>query len=282
MIDAWGGANRDKSVVMGIVNVTPDSFSDGGRFVPVEDAVEHAQKLVADGAGIIDIGGESTRPGFIPVSSEEETSRVVPVLDALAGLIDIPISIDTSKAVVARQALVRGASIVNDIWGLQGDPAMAGTVAEFGATVVIMHNRASKDGAIDIVDDMRRFFETSLAVAAWAGISPAKTILDPGIGFGKTPAQQLQALAAIPQLRALGYPILVGLSRKSFLGRLTKAPVAGRLTETIAANLAACSLGASIFRVHDVAEHVAALAVFAAICPPSEAAAWPPARSDPS
>jgi dihydropteroate synthase len=257
---------------MGIVNVTPDSFSDGGKFKAVESAVAHARRLAQDGADIIDFGGESTRPGFTPVSAETEMARVLPVLDALAGLITVPLSIDTSKASVAREALARGVTIVNDIWGLQGDPAMAGTVADKGATVVVMHNRASKDESVAIGDDMRRFFETSLAVAEWAGIARKKLILDPGIGFGKTPRQQLEALAAIPHLCEFDLPILVGLSRKSFLGNLSGSRVNNRLAETIAANLAAFSLGASIFRVHDVAEHVAALAVFSAIGLPREPA----------
>jgi dihydropteroate synthase len=265
---ALPGTLGDKPRVMGIVNVTPDSFSDGGRFRAVEAAVVQAHTLAAEGADIIDIGGESTRPGYTPVSTEEELTRVMPVLEALAGFLPAPVSIDTNKAAVARAALSLGVTIVNDIWGLQGDPAMAGVAADYGATVVVMHNRATKDDAIDIADDMQRFFETSLAIAARAGIAPAKLILDPGIGFGKTARQQVAALAALPRLRGFGLPILVGLSRKSFLGRLTQAPVNERLTDTIAANLAAFSLGASIFRVHDVADHVAALAVFAAICPP--------------
>jgi dihydropteroate synthase len=258
-----------KPRVMGIVNVTPDSFSDGGRFRAAEAALAQAHELAAEGADIIDIGGESTRPGYTPVPVEEELARVIPVLEALAGFLPVPVSIDTNKAAVAKAALARGVTIVNDIWGLQGDPAMAGTVADHGASVVVMHNRATKDEAVDIADDMHRFFETSLAIAARAGIPPARLILDPGIGFGKTSRQQLQALAALPRLRSFGLPLLVGLSRKSFLGRLTQAPVNERLNDTIAANLAALSLGASIFRVHDVAEHVTALAVFAAICPPA-------------
>ncbi len=256
-----------KPLVMGIVNVTPDSFSDGGSFIAAEAAADHALRHVAAGAAIVDIGGESTRPGFVPVTAEEELGRVTPVLEALAGRLPVPVSIDTTKAVVAEQALRRGATIVNDVWGLQGDPRMAGTVAGAGAGVVIMHNRHAKDDRIDIADDLLRFFETSLRVADQAGIARAGIMLDPGIGFGKTPGQQVGAIAAIPRLRALGFPILVGLSRKSFLAPLSEAPLADRLPHTLAANLAALSLGASVFRVHDVAAHVAALQVFGAIAP---------------
>ena len=257
------GSTRPR--VMGIVNVTPDSFSDGGLHATVPQALAHARALVDQGADIIDIGGESTRPGFTPVDQDEESARVLPVLEALAGTLSVPISIDTTKAAVAREALARGATIINDIWGLQGDPAMAGVVAGAGATVVIMHNRLAKTPKLDIAEDMQRFFETSLAVAGWAGIPRTKLILDPGIGFGKTPRQQLEALAALPRLAAFGLPILVGVSRKSFLGTLTDRPTDRRLPETIAANLAAFARGARLFRVHDVAEHVAALAVFAAV-----------------
>jgi dihydropteroate synthase len=253
--------------VMGIVNVTPDSFTDGGRFLQADVAVAHALRLAAEGADIIDIGGESTRPGFTPIAAEEEIRRVVPVLEGLTGLLSCRISIDTTKAVVAREALARGATMVNDIWGLQGDPAMAGTVAEASATVVVMHNRATKDDSIDIIDDMQRFFETSLAVADWAGLDRSRVILDPGVGFGKTPRQQVEAIAALPRLLAFGLPILVGLSRKSFLAALSGAAVPDRLRDTIAANLAAFAGGATLFRVHDVAEHVAALTVFSKLHP---------------
>ena len=262
--DPSGRRAADKPRVMGIVNVTPDSFSDGGRFDRVEAAVAQVHRLVAEGAAFVDIGGESTRPGFTPVTLEEELSRVMPVLDGL-GPLPVPVSIDTTKSEVARQALLGGASIVNDIWGLQRDPAMAGVIASAGAGAILMHNRAAPDERIDIADDMMRFFDTSLAIAARAGIDRTHLILDPGIGFGKTPRQQLQALAAIPRLLAFGLPVLVGLSRKSFLGRLTGSHVDARLTATVAANLAARTLGASIFRVHDVAEHVAAFAVSEAI-----------------
>jgi dihydropteroate synthase len=255
-------------LVMGILNVTPDSFSDGGRFDAVEAAVAQAQVIAAEGAALIDIGGESTRPGFTPVSMEEECARVLPVLDALGPAYPLPISVDTSKAAVARQALAHGAAVINDIWGLQGDAAMAGVVADAGATVVVMHNRATADPALDIVADLERFFAGSIDIARSAGIPSHRILLDPGIGFGKTPAQQIEAVRAIPLLRGrFGLPILTGLSRKSVLNHITGSALDNRLPDTIAANLAAFSGGATVFRVHDVAAHVAAFAVFANLRP---------------
>ncbi len=255
----------DRSLVMGILNVTPDSFSDGGRFDAPESAIAEADAMVRAGAAIIDIGGESTRPGFTPVPAEEELRRIVPVLEAIGGRLPVPISIDTTKPVVARRALALGACVVNDIWGFQSDPSMADAVAEAGAAAIVMHNRASQDETIDIVDDMRRFFDRSLAIAARAGVPRRRIVLDPGIGFGKTPRQQVAAIKGIARLLDYGLPVLIGLSRKSFLGRLTGAGPEGRLIETVAANLAAANAGATIFRVHDVAEHTAALKVFDAL-----------------
>ena len=264
-LDRVLAAARHGSQVMGILNVTPDSFSDGGRYAGPGAALDQARAMVAAGAAIIDVGGESTRPGFVPVSADEELARVEPVLRALAHAVTVPISIDTTKPGVARRAVELGAVMVNDIWGFQGDPGMAVAVAETGTAAVLMHNRKEHDGTIDIVDDMRRFFDRSLALAERAGVPRRLLLLDPGIGFGKTPPQQLAALAGIGRLGDYGLPILVGVSRKSFLGRLTGAGPEGRLIETIAANLAAARRGARVFRVHDVAEHVAALTVFDAI-----------------
>ena len=252
--------------IMGVLNVTPDSFSDGGRFLDPAVAIGQARHLVSQGADLLDIGAESTRPGFTPVTGEEELRRLLPVLDALEGELAVPVSIDTTKAVVAKAALARGASIVNDVWGFQGDPAMPGVVADHGAQAVLMHNRHERDASLDIVDDMRRFFARSLGIARAAGIPETRLILDPGIGFGKTPAQQTAALAGVDVLvREFGCPILVGVSRKSFLGPLMGETHDNRLVGTIAANLAARAAGATLFRVHDVAEHVAAFRVFGAI-----------------
>jgi dihydropteroate synthase len=254
-----------RPVVMGILNVTPDSFFDGGRFLGIEAAASHAKKLVAEGADILDIGGESARPGAAPVSTAVELARIEPIVARLASSLDAPLSIDTSKAQVASSALKFGAIAVNDVWGLQQDSAMADVVAAAEAALVIMHNRTEKDETIDIIADIRHFFDRSIAIAERAGISKDRIILDPGIGFGKTSRQNRDALLRLAELKDYGLPILVGASRKSFLGSLIDGHAEASLAGTLAANLAAAAAGAAIFRVHDVAEHVAALKVFHAI-----------------
>jgi dihydropteroate synthase len=200
-----------RPIVMGILNVTPDSFSDGGRFLDPGAAIEHARRMVAEGADVIDIGAESTRPygTATPVSLSEELRRLEPVLAAVAGL-GVPVSIDTMKAQVAAHALAAGASIVNDVWGLQRDPDMAGVVARHAAPVIMMHNRETADPAIDIMADIAAFFTRSLDLAERAGIARDRMVLDPGIGFGKTPEQSITALARLDQLKAFGLPLLVG------------------------------------------------------------------------
>ena len=264
--DRFFAAIGARPLLMGIVNVTPDSFSDGGRFVAPEAAITQARTHVAAGADIIDVGAESTRPGYTPVPEGEELARLEPALAALIAAIDVAVSIDTTKAAVARVALAAGAAVVNDQWGLQRDPAMAGVVAGAEAGLVVMHNRDGIDAAIDIVDDMRRFFDHSLRLAEAAGVPRHRIVLDPGIGFGKSKAQNLAALHAIPVLRAYGLPVLVGVSRKSLFAALISASDVGdRLIGTLAANLAAAARGAAIFRVHDCAENRAALTVFDAI-----------------
>ncbi|MGB6326574.1 MAG: dihydropteroate synthase [Methylocella sp.] len=263
--DRFLGLLGTRPVIMGILNITPDSFSDGGKFFSLDAAMRQTEKLAADGADIIDVGAESTRPGHTPVAAEEELARLEPIFGKLASSVDVPFSIDTSKAKVARRATELGASVVNDVWGLQKDPAMADTVAETGAAVVLMHNRDGVDPGLDIVADMRRFFDRSLRLAEAARIPPARIILDPGIGFGKSRAQNFTALANLAALADYGLPILVGVSRKSLLAGLTAAPVETSLVRTLAANLAAAANGASIFRVHDAAEHAAAFKVFDAI-----------------
>ncbi|MFL5084856.1 MAG: dihydropteroate synthase [Xanthobacteraceae bacterium] len=251
-------------VVMGILNVTPDSFFDGGRLQDVAAAVAHARKLIAEGCAIVDVGGESARPGAVPITAADELARVEPVLSSLAR-IDAPVSIDTSKAEVAARALELGAIAVNDVGGLQKDARMADVVAAAEAIVFIMHNRAEKDEGIDIVAELRRFFDASLRLADAAGIPKDRIILDPGIGFGKTSRQNRDAIARLPELKDYGLPIMVGVSRKAFLGSLMDDRAEASLSGTIAANLAAAAAGATIFRVHEVAEHVAALKVFHAI-----------------
>jgi dihydropteroate synthase len=251
-----------RPVIMGIVNVTPDSFSDGGLFVSKEAALAQARKLAAEGADIVDVGAESTRPGHTPVSPQEEWARLAPLLAALVREAGVPVSIDTYKAATARQALAAGVAVVNDVWGLQRDPDMAPAIADAGAGVVVMHNREAADPGIDIVSDMLRFFERSLEIARRAGVSLAHLALDPGIGFGKSREQNYAALRATPRLLELGFPLLIGVSRKSiFKGLADGSAAEGRFVGTLAANLLAAQDGAQIFRVHDVAEHRAAFEV---------------------
>ena len=254
--------------LMGIVNATPDSFSDGGRFLRPEAALAEARRHIDGGAAIVDIGAESTRPGFASISEDEELARLRPVLTGLVAGLDVAISIDTTKAAVARVALEAGAALVNDQWGLQGDPAMAEVIAEAGAGVVLMHNRTGIDEAADVLDDMCRFFDRSLAIAQAAGIARDGILLDPGIGFGKSKRQNIRALGAgVAALRrTFGLPVLVGCSRKSLFAALIGATrVEDRLVGTLAANLAAVAHGAGVLRVHDCAEHRDAIAVTRAI-----------------
>jgi dihydropteroate synthase len=261
--DRFFASLGQRPAIMGIVNVTPDSFSDGGLFVSKEAALAQAKKLAAEGADIVDVGAESTRPGHTPVPPEEEWARLAPLLAALTQEAGVPVSIDTYKASTARRALAAGVAVVNDVWGLQRDPDMAPAVAEAGAGVVVMHNREGADPEIDIVSDMLRFFEHSLQVARRAGVSMAHVALDPGIGFGKSREQNYAALRATPRLVELGFPVLIGVSRKSIFKGLPDGSAAeGRLIGTLAANLLAAEDGARIFRVHDVAEHRAAFEVF--------------------
>lgn len=247
---------------MGVVNVTPDSFSDGGWCFDPDAAVAHGLRLAGEGADILDLGGESTRPGYTPIDADTEAARVVPVIAALAGRTNVPISIDTMKAEVAGAALAAGASIVNDVWGLQRDPEMAAVCAGAGGDVVIMHNRESIDPGKDIVADMLAFFDRSLTIARRAGIADTRVLLDPGIGFGKTPAQSLAALRAVPRLKALGFRVLVGASRKAVIGHVTGRAVGDRLAGTLAAHLWAASAGADVIRVHDMAAHRDALTMW--------------------
>ena len=260
--DQFLAAVRRSPQLMGVLNVTPDSFSDGGRHFEPAVAVARAKTMVAEGAAIVDVGGESTRPGHSSISAEEELRRVAPVLEALAQGFDAPVSIDTGKAAVAREAARLGASVINDVWGLQRDPGMADAVADTGSAVVVMHNRERADGTIDILDDVERFFERSLNLAAGAGVPFGRILLDPGVGFGKTPEQNHSCIWNLDRFRRFGAPILVGLSRKSFIGRITGAELDNRLPGTLAADTIALMRGASVLRVHDVAENRAALDIF--------------------
>ncbi len=260
-----GLLSRPYPAVMGVLNVTPDSFSDGGQFAAPERALAQARRMIAEGADIIDIGAESTRPyGSEPISADEEMKRLQPVLTEVVAL-GIPVSIDSMKSAVVAWALDQGAGIANDVWGLQRDPGMAGLVAGRGAPVIIMHNRDSADPAIDIMQDIADFFARSLDIAAGAGIAPDKIVLDPGIGFGKTPGQSMTALARLGELESFGMPLLVGASRKRFISTVTPSEPHQRLGGSIAAHLMATQRGARIIRAHDVAETVQALRVAAAI-----------------
>jgi len=265
-LETFLAALAARPLVMGILNLTPDSFSDGGRFQGLELALAQARKLADGGADILDVGAESTRPGHVPVAADEEWRRLEPVLGPLLEAIALPVSIDTYKAEIARRALALGVSVVNDVWGLQRDVQMARTVAEAGAAVVVMHNRETVEREIDIVEDMLRFFERSLALADAAGVPRSHILVDPGVGFGKTRAQNLAALKATDRLaNAFGLPVLIGVSRKRMFGEILGAGVDDRLIGTLAANLATLARGARVFRVHDAAEHRAAFTVFEAI-----------------
>ncbi|QOZ24833.1 dihydropteroate synthase [Bradyrhizobium sp. CCBAU 51753] len=251
--------------VMGVLNVTPDSFSDGGQFIAPEQALAQARRLVADGADIIDIGAESTRPyGSQPVTADDELRRLEPVLAGVIAL-GVPVSIDSMKSEVVAWALGQGAVIANDVWGLQRDAGMAALVAARGVPVIIMHNRDRADPAIDIMQDIAAFFARSLEIAARAGVSTDQIVLDPGIGFGKTPEQSMMALARLSELSAFGLPVLVGASRKRFISTIVPSEPQQRIGGSLAAHLIAAQNGARIIRAHDVAETVQALRVAAAI-----------------
>ncbi|AUC96026.1 dihydropteroate synthase [Bradyrhizobium sp. SK17] len=260
-----GLLSRPYPAVMGVLNVTPDSFSDGGQFITPEQALVQARKLIADGADIIDIGAESTRPyGSLPVTADDELARLKPVLAEVIAL-GVPVSIDSMKSEVVAWALDRGAAIANDVWGLQRDAGMAPLIAARGVPVIIMHNRERADASIDIMRDIAAFFERSLEIAARAGIAPDQIVLDPGIGFGKTPEQSMMALARLAELDAFRLPVLVGASRKRFIGTVVPSEPQQRIGGSLAAHLIAAQNGARIIRAHDVAETVQALRVAAAI-----------------
>jgi len=256
---------------MGIVNVTPDSFSDGGQFLDPEAAVNHALQLVGEGADILDIGGESTRPNAEPVAEAEELRRVLPVIVQLAARVRVPISVDTQKPAVARAALEAGASIVNDIAASRDEPEMWRVVSEFRAGYVAMHMQGSPrtmqqaPAYDDVVRDVDDFFASRLQLLAAAGVAPEQVALDPGIGFGKTLEHNLKLLAGVSRLTKHERPLLIGVSRKSFIGKLLGADVAARLPAALACTVAAARDGASIFRTHDVAATVQALRMAEAI-----------------
>ncbi len=256
----------DRTAVMGILNLTPDSFSDGGKFVDPQIAIAHAKRMIAEGADVIDIGAESTRPygGMAPVTAQMERERLEPVLSAVIAL-GKPVSIDTMKADIADWAIRQGATIANDVWGLHRDPNMAHVIARHGVPVIVMHNRHEADPSIDIIADMNAFFERSLDIAARAGVKREQIVLDPGIGFGKTPEQSIIAVAQLHRFKHFGLPILIALSRKRFIASIVPSEPHQRLGGSIAAHVIAVQAGAAMVRTHDVAETLQALRVAEAI-----------------
>lgn len=250
---------------MGVLNVTPDSFSDGGRHADHAAAVSHAERMIAEGADIIDIGGESTRPGAEPVSAEAEQARILPVIAQLAARGDIILSVDTYRAETARRAVAAGAHIVNDVWGLQRDPAIARVAAETGAGLVIMHTGRDRDRLPDVIEDQRLFLGRSLEIAAGAGVAPEQIALDPGFGFAKTPDENLALIARFAELRAFGYPLVAGTSRKRFIGAVTGRDGDLRDQGTAATSAILRLRGADVLRVHAVAINRDAVAMADAV-----------------
>jgi dihydropteroate synthase len=264
---------RDRAVVVGretllvgILNLTPDSFFDGGRFAANESAIAQARRLVEEGAAIIDVGGQSTRPGYEEISDEEEIARVVPAIKALVPQLPVPISIDTYKPAVARAALQAGAHLINDIHGLQRNPELARLAAEFGCPVVVMHNdEAFRETPGDVIYKIKIFFDRSREIAAQAGLAEALIVLDPGIGFGKTQGQNLEILARLSELKLLGFPLCLGASRKSVIGNVLALPPEERLEGTLATTALAVWQGVEFIRVHDVRANARAAKMAAAI-----------------
>lgn len=250
--------------VMGILNMTPDSFSDGGRYDNFDDALFRVEEMIKDGADIIDVGGESTRPGYEEISREEEIARVVPIISRIKKNFDIPVSLDTYKAAVALEGIKAGADLINDIWGLKGDADMAGVIATAGIPCCLMHNRRTaiyNDFMKDVISDL----EESLDLAQKNGITPDKILLDPGIGFAKSYEQNLLLLNRLDEFCMMGYPVLLGTSRKSVIGLTLDVPVEKRLIGTIATTVTAAIKGCSFVRVHDIKENVQAIAMTRAI-----------------
>jgi dihydropteroate synthase len=240
-----------KTLIMGILNVTPDSFSDGGSYTQVEKAVQHALEMVENGADIIDVGGESTRPGYEQISVEEEINRVIPVIQALVKSVSVPISIDTYKAEVARRAILAGAHIINDIWGAKADPDMASVAAEYQVPIILMHNRNNRDYQVFIRDVMNDLFE-SIAAVKQAGVKDELIILDPGIGFARDLSENLETMRNLDKIVSLGYPVLLGTSRKSLIGNVMNLPPSERLEGTGATVCYGIQKGCQMVRVHDV------------------------------
>lgn len=255
---------KNKTYIMGILNVTPDSFSDGGRWNRLDVSLKHAQEMILQGAAIIDVGGESTRPGHVQISEQEETDRVVPVIEAIKKELDIPVSVDTYKSSVAEAALLAGADLVNDIWGFLYDEKMAGVVKKYNAACCLMHNR-NEAVYTNLIEDMCGDLKKCVSIAKTAGIANDKIILDPGVGFGKTYEMNLDVLNHLDRFSALGYPMLLGTSRKSVIGRTLDLPADQREEGTLVTTVLAVQAGYSFVRVHDVEKNTRAIRMTKAI-----------------
>lgn len=257
-------ATSGHTYIMGILNVTPDSFSDGGKFNQMDAALKHAEEMIADGAAILDIGGESTRPGYTKISDEEEISRVVPVIEAVKKEFDIPISVDTYKSGVAKAAAEAGADMINDIWGLKYDDHMADVIAKSGLACCLMHNRDNAEYQ-NFMEDMKQDLRETIALAKAAGIEDDKIILDPGVGFAKSYENNLEAIRRLEELKELNYPVLLGTSRKSVIGLTLDLPAAERVEGTLVTTVMAVEAGCMFVRVHDVKENYRAVQMTEAI-----------------
>ncbi|MCI8890147.1 MAG: dihydropteroate synthase [Eubacterium sp.] len=258
---------KNKTYVMGILNMTPDSFSDGGKWNRMDRALAHAEQMIREGADLIDVGGESTRPGYVQVTDEEEIERTAPVIEQIRARFDIPISIDTYKSAVAKEAVAKGADLVNDIWGLKYDAALAGVIADTGAACCLMHNRrqAETHPYQNLMQDLVQDLQESVAIADSAGIRNEQIILDPGIGFAKTYENNLEIIRSLEQLQTLGFPVLLGASRKSVIGLSLDLPASERLEGTLVTTVFAVMKQCAFVRVHDVKENVRAVRMAEAI-----------------
>lgn len=257
-------AENNHTYIMGILNVTPDSFSDGGKFNHLDQALTHVEEMIRDGADVVDIGGESTRPGYTKISDEEEIARVVPVIEAVKREFDIPVSIDTYKSGVARAAAEAGADLINDIWGLKYDEKMAGVIAEKQLACCLMHNRKNAEYR-NFMEEMKQDLRETIALAKAAGIAQDKIILDPGVGFAKSYENNLESILRLAEVKELGYPVLLGTSRKSVVGLTLDLPAAERVEGTLVTTVFAVQAGCMFVRVHDVKENARAVKMAEAI-----------------
>ena len=254
-----------RTYIMGILNVTPDSFSDGGQYLDPDRAYDHAIEMIDQGADLIDLGGESSRPGHTKITAREEMDRILPVIRKIRERSQVILSVDTIRAEVAEAALEAGADIINDIWGLQGDPEMVRVAAAWNAPVIVMHNQTGTEYKGDLVEEMKTFFQRSLQLAEQAGLARDRIILDPGIGFGKTAEQNIAVMSRLAEFRVFGLPLLLATSRKSFLGKILDLPPEERVEGTVATTVLGIAQGADMVRVHDIKENSRAARVTDAI-----------------